>query len=339
VGSPQYISDQLARQDALKNDPRTSGLRDGETTTMKFVNGQRVYDSSGLGAQFTDPNYLPPEYRATPQQLGVAPVIDLTGGSATGGEGLPLGSGVLGGPEGGVTGGQTSLTPVDPNNDLRGQQIAPSNGVDRFSIAKSRMSDWLANELPQFQHELRNHIQGGAALGRLGSGMLRTDVGNLDLAEQQKANAMQRSFLQDALEGTIGDARSNRDELRRERDYQTGQQQTAFQQEVIRQQLQEALKSGDFSRAIQLLSAGSSGNPGDMAMMLAQLYGNQAGAAGQGAGTLLSGANQSQSGGGLADLLKVLYGNKNPNGTPDSNPFVLPSTSASSTESQPWWEL
>lgn len=70
------------------------------------------------------------------------------------------------------------------------------------------------------------------------------------------------------------------------------EQQTAFNQAATQTQIEEALRNGDFSRAMQLLQAGSQGNPSDTALTLAQSYGTQAGQAGAAAGNLVGSATR-----------------------------------------------
>ncbi len=78
--------------------------------------------------------------------------------------------------------------------------------------------------------------------------------------------------------------------------FEAGQQNTAFNQAATQTQIEEALRNGDFSRAMQLLQAGSQGNPSDTALTLAQSYGTQAGQAGAAAGSLLGNATRNAGG-------------------------------------------
>lgn len=121
--------------------------------------------------------------------------------------------------------------------DQAAQQLA---GVDRFGIAKQRLAQFNAEQAPVAEAERRNLLKGGAAMGRLGSGMLRTSFG--DLADRLDLNrrGAETRFLTEALEGSIGDQFNKtsalaglegqvygqdaglRGERRVERDYTTG---------------------------------------------------------------------------------------------------------------------
>jgi hypothetical protein len=100
---------------------------------------------------------------------------------------------------------------------LRGQTILPGNEPNRLDIANRELKNYEDQALPAFRNKLRSTYQNNAALGRNGSGMLSTDVGNLDLAEQNAYNAKKTSLLDAAFGDTIGDNRNNRDEYRTER--------------------------------------------------------------------------------------------------------------------------
>lgn len=78
-------------------------------------------------------------------------------------------------------------------------------GVDRFKLAQERFDQSAKDSQPAYEFANRVATQRAAAGGRLGSGMLRTDYGNLDLARGRELDSSRTRFLQDALEGTIGD--------------------------------------------------------------------------------------------------------------------------------------
>lgn len=78
-------------------------------------------------------------------------------------------------------------------------------GVDRFGIAKQRLDQFNAEQAPVAEAERRNLLKNNAAMGRLGSGMLRTDFGSLSDKLDLNRRSMETQVLTDALEGTIGD--------------------------------------------------------------------------------------------------------------------------------------
>lgn len=77
--------------------------------------------------------------------------------------------------------------------------------VDRFKLAQERFNQSAADSAPAYDFANRVATQRNAAGGRLKSGMLRTDYGNLDLARARDLDSAKTRFLQDALEGTIAD--------------------------------------------------------------------------------------------------------------------------------------
>jgi hypothetical protein len=147
-----------------------------------------------------------------------------------------------------TTAQQTSITQFGPGNDLRDNQIAPNQDVDRLKIAGDYFSQFAESTDPAYQKSIRDATKAAAANGRLGSGMLTTDYGDLAGDRSRELDLQRRGFLTQALEGTIDDARSNRDELRGERDYQTGSAQQATENAIRQRLLEEALLNGQFGR-------------------------------------------------------------------------------------------
>jgi hypothetical protein len=187
--------------------------------------------------------------------------------------------------------GYGTSTTIDPNNDLRSQVIAPGTESSRADLAKTYLDMWSQNELPQFRAALRGTIGNNAALGRLGSGMLRTDVGNLDLAEQQKYNTAAGNFMTDALGAQITDNANQRAELRGERSYQTSAEQAAADR--ARQQLldQDYLTNSRFGRSATALQLGTAGNPSGAVGQAASDAGARAAAGASAVGSALGSSN------------------------------------------------
>lgn len=161
-----------------------------------------------------------------------------------------------------TSGGAVNLTPTDPNNPLTGQTITPGDMADRFAIAQQRWQQYVDSTGPQYQAALRDANRMGAAAGGLGSGQLRTSLGDLAAQRGQSLDLAGRGFLTDALEGSIGDAWNSIGLAERQQGFHQGQQDRAFGNEVTRLQMEEALRSGDFNRALQLWMAGQQGGTG-----------------------------------------------------------------------------
>lgn len=177
------------------------------------------------------------------------------------------------------------LTPTDPNNPLTGQTIARDPLVDRFNLAQERFNTFAQATDPQYQSALRQAQRLGAASGGLGSGMLRTDLGNLAGQRDLQMRTAQQGFLQDALEGTIGDQFRDVGVAQQQQGFQNMQQQQAFENELRRMGFTDQMLNSAFGRALQAYMAGQTG--------------------GTGSGTTLAVGNQYQQSG--QDALGALY--------------------------------
>lgn len=218
--------------------------------------------------------------------------------------------------------GNVAQTAVTPENALTNSMLARAPGADRFKIAQDQYKAAEEASAPQYEADLRRAMRLAAAGGSLGSGKLQTSIG--DIAQNRDiANRSNRTnLLSEALKGTIGDQFQDVGIAERQQAFQKGQQEQAFGNEVTQASLQEALKSGDFSRALQMLTAGSTNNPSDTALALSQIFGGQSSAAGASLAQLLSGMGQKNatptpvpSSGGMdySSLMKLLQGFKMPN--------------------------
>jgi hypothetical protein len=192
-----------------------------------------------------------------------------------------------------------SVAGINPSSDLRNTTIAPTDAVDRFGLVNDRLKNYDATALPQFQANIRGLVGKNAALGRTGSGMLNTDLGNETLAAENARNSYFGNLLTDATQGTIADAANNRAELRGERGYQTGQEQSAYDR--ARQGVfdTDALTNSKFGRDLATTQVGYQNNP---ASLLAQLSAIISGQGGQTA----AGAGSSIAGGSTLDILKKI---------------------------------
>jgi hypothetical protein len=164
--------------------------------------------------------------------------------------------------------------------DYTNKTITPGAGVDRMALANQEFESSAKASDPYYQKTLRDATSAAGANGQLGSGMERTSLGDAANLRNTQLDALRSNLMNTATEGTIGDQYKNIGIAQQQQGFQSGQQNTAFNQATQQAQLEEALRSGDFSRAATMLGMGNAGNPSDTALTLANSYGNQAGAAG-----------------------------------------------------------
>jgi len=225
---------------------------------------------------------LPPAQTTTPSTAGpvTAQKASLPPASIVGGSGVA-------GP---------SLTPTDPANSLTAQTISAGPTADRFGIAQQKWDDFQKSTDPQYQATMRDAERQSAAMGGLGSGMLRTSLGDITNQRQLAMDTQKNNFLQDALTGSIGDAYNNVGIAQQQQGFQQGQQQNAFNQAITGLNTQDALTNSSFGRSLQQLLAGQKNNPSDAYLAASQNAGNQASAAGSSAASLIQAIN-AQNGG------------------------------------------
>lgn len=155
-----------------------------------------------------------------------------------------------------------TTTPTDPNNPLTSQTIGAGPGLDRFQVAKAQFDNFVRGSDPAYQAALRDAKRVGAAAGGLGSGMLRTSIGDLGNQRSLAMDVRGDELFNTALLGSVDDARFSTGLAERQQGFQQGQQDRAFGNEATRIQIEEALRNGDFSRALQLWTAGQAGGTG-----------------------------------------------------------------------------
>lgn len=167
-----------------------------------------------------------------------------------------------------------NVSSTNPSNSLLGQTITPGATANRVGIANADLQNWQQQQAPIFNANLRNATQQAAGAGQLGSGQLRTSLGDLAYNQNQATNAAMGNFTQNALTGSIGDAYNN---------VGIAQQQ---------QQFQAGLQNQGFNQGLQSLIAGEGGNPSSTQLGLSGIYGQQAAAGQQGVGNIIQGTTQ-----------------------------------------------
>lgn len=157
-----------------------------------------------------------------------------------------------------------TTSPTDPNNALTSQTITPTT-TDFMSQAQKLIDANNAASQPQFEANLRDANRYAYANGRGGSGIENTSLGDI---------VANRSLQQQQMAQQLG--------------YQALGQQNANQYANIgiaqqQQGFQNTQQNQAFNQALQQLLAGSSGDPSQIALILSQIYGSQAGGIGQAA--------------------------------------------------------
>lgn len=242
--------------------------------------------SSGVGSPLPVPTSGAPGAPATAGAPGTPP---------------PMGAGV-------------GLTPTTPDNALTNFTISPNNTVDRVKLAQDSLKSTIDNILnPQFQADLQDTNRFSFGAGRGVSGLNRTRLGNVQSDfERNKAN-LSNSLLNNATNGSIEDLYRNIGIAQQQQGFQAGQQGTAFGQNLALQQLTDQQKQQAFGQALQQLLAGSQGDPSQIALVLSQIFGQQAGAAGTAASNYASSQQQQQNQQTqlqqMQDFIRSLYGN------------------------------
>lgn len=147
-----------------------------------------------------------------------------------------------------IPGVQTTKT--DPANDLRGQTIGIAPTANRLNIANSYLDNWNSSTQPQFQADLNSATSNAAATGKLGSGGLRTSLGDLTYNRDLQRNTQASNFYNDALNGSIADNQFNVGQANQQQQYQTGLQNQTFNQGLATQQAQQSAQNQDFNQGL-----------------------------------------------------------------------------------------
>jgi hypothetical protein len=180
----------------------------------------------------------------------------------------------------------TTNTPGS-STDYTNKTITPGAGVDRLALAKSNFENFKTSTEPEYQAELRDANTAGYGGGQGGSGMLRGRLGDIGVSRTAQLQSAENSNLNNATAGSIADNYANIGIAQQQQGFQQGQQQNAFGQGVTQAQLGDQLTNSAFGRAATTTAMGEQGNPSDVGLALSGYYGNQAGQAGQAAGSLV----------------------------------------------------
>ncbi len=138
----------------------------------------------------------------------------------------------------------TSSAPGSNANYL-GTTIQPGPATDRYAIAQSRYDDFAKSTDPYYQKALRDVKSAAFGRGQGGSGMLRTSLGDAANLRNIQLDTARSGFLNDALEGSIGDAYKNIGIAQQQQGFQAGQQREASSQDIANRNITLAERQAD----------------------------------------------------------------------------------------------
>lgn len=144
-----------------------------------------------------------------------------------------------------------SATPLSSTNNLMSSTITPGAGTDRYGIAQQQLSNYNQATDPLYQQSLREATSQAAGAGQLGSGQLRTSIGDLANARQNDLQTQGNTFLTNALNGSIQDAYNNIGIAQQQQGYQSGLQNQTYNQGLAGAQLQNATQNQQFTQGLQ----------------------------------------------------------------------------------------
>lgn len=159
-------------------------------------------------------------------------------------------------------GAPTPISHFGPGNDLLSSQINPGmSGVNRTQLAQNQLKSWDEQDAPRLAGEMRLVGQNAAKFGRIGAGMTTNDLTGLEATHARNRNEVAANLASGLASDTVNDARSNNDELRTERDYQTGRSDKAQSDNINQRVLEDQLLNSRFGRAQGLMGAGYADSP------------------------------------------------------------------------------
>ena len=249
------------------------------------------------------------------QEQTIAPSLDVAPVANTPLQGPPPPTQQFG-PESNLISTQFNPVASERLQGVQGQvdtALGALTGPSRSELASQAFSQIQEASAPRFQSELRDVGRRAAALGRIGSGVTTSELGDARENRERRLDLVRRGLATDAagrqledrfrtlgatqgVAGQLfGQERSSRGELRGERGFQTALDQRGIQNRVQQRQLEESLLQGQFGRDFsqqQLFAGigfggGATQNFGNQAGRFAQSFGNQANASNQSAAALI----------------------------------------------------
>lgn len=174
---------------------------------------------------------------------------------------VPPAAGATGAPPAGATPDPWNATTFGADSNVINTQIAPGAAPDRNKMATDQYNTWDAATAPGFEHSMTDATDQAAAHGQIRSGQLTNRYGDLARQRVLDQTTARNSYMQNALDSSITDARSNRNEQRGERGYQRSLAEEAIARRIAQQQAESGQGQQDFNNAITQFSVGSQGDP------------------------------------------------------------------------------
>lgn len=125
--------------------------------------------------------------------------------------------------------GYAAATPFTGANNLLSTQIAPMEGPDRAELAADALRLFEERQGEERQAGIQDIGRSAASLGRIGSGVTTSQLGDLELQLGRERNRMEQALAGDAAGQTLADQLAQRQELRGERGFQSEQERQAMQ--------------------------------------------------------------------------------------------------------------
>lgn len=257
--TPQKAPQNVSRGNGVAPAPRSSGLMatpGKQLTSMASNLGMGAPTNPIAVGEAMQPMPAPTSLPAgMPGKTPGAPVTDPIAAMRSAMPGAPaqatqgLGPGAAG-------------TATDPNNPLTAQTLSRAPTADRFQLAQDRFAQFTEQTDPAYKAALRDTMRAGAAAGGLGSGQLRTSLGDAGNQRDLNLRTAERGFLTDALEGTIADSFGDVGIAQQQQGFQNQQQQQAFENELRRLGFDDAMINSAFGRGLSQWQAGQAGGTG-----------------------------------------------------------------------------
>ncbi len=284
MGSDQdYINTQLAASgfDPNGNPITPSGLNpDGTSNTNSPQNialgGGPQAPGPAQPASGANPaaSVLPPAVASGPS--GIAPPTGPAADTNPATQPGPATTGTSVLPPAVASGPGYGATPTDPNNPLTAQTLSIDPTADRFKIANDQLQSTIKNVLdPAMQARQRDASRYMFGAGRGVSGQARTAQGNIQSDYGNQIAQLTATGQNNAMAGTIQDAKDREAVAAQQQGFQAGQQGTAFGQAVTGQTLADQENNQAFQQALQQMLVGSSGDPASIQAWLASVFGGQ----------------------------------------------------------------
>lgn len=129
---------------------------------------------------------------------------------------------------------------VAPPTSLLNQTITPGPQTNRVQLAQDAFDTFAKSSDPYYQKALRDATSQAAGAGQLGSGQLRTSLGDLAHQRQLELDTQRATLLNNATAGSIADQYANIGIAQQQQGFQAQQQQQATANQLAAEQLQLA---------------------------------------------------------------------------------------------------